>query len=403
MTPRERVLSTLNFESPDRLPKDLGGMLSTGISCFAYPRLVAALGLPERLPRVHDSFQMLALPDLDVLDALDCDVVTINGNVTNAFDQPELWHPYDFGGRLPALVLYPDSYEELDDGSIRQGGSLMVKDAYVFDADHGGQPLSMDGDVPRDDLDEVRERVKKHCVTEAETEQQADLCRRVRESSDRAVFLSSRIGTGMGIGAMGGLGVFPLLCVMEPDYIRDYHEIMTESAIENVERMLPAIAPHVDIIMMAADDWGTQHSTFASPDVFRELFQPYIRRILQVAHEIAPDVKLFLHSCGAIYDIIDDIVDCGFDILNPVQWPAGGHSYKEWKDKARGRIALWGGGVNAQGTLTVGNVDEVVTEVSEVVPVMKEDNGYVFNSIHNLLAEVDPAKIIAMYETAAAC
>ena len=75
ITSHERVLNALNFQPTDRLPKDLGGMLSTGISAFAYPKLVAALGLPPRLPRVHDTGQMLALPDLDVLDALGCDVV----------------------------------------------------------------------------------------------------------------------------------------------------------------------------------------------------------------------------------------------------------------------------------------------------------------------------------------
>ena len=95
MTSRERILTALNFAATDRLPKDLGAMRSTGVSAFLYPKLVAALGLPPRLPRVHDTSQMLALPDLDVLDALGCDVVTIDGGVTNAFPEPEKWHPYD--------------------------------------------------------------------------------------------------------------------------------------------------------------------------------------------------------------------------------------------------------------------------------------------------------------------
>ena len=104
MTSRQRVLTSLNFGLPDRLPKDLAGMRSTGISAFAYPRLVAALGLPSRLPRVYDPYQMLALPEVDVLDALGCDVITVCEGVTNAFPEPDKWHPYDFNGRLPALV-----------------------------------------------------------------------------------------------------------------------------------------------------------------------------------------------------------------------------------------------------------------------------------------------------------
>jgi hypothetical protein len=68
MTSCERLHRAIEFKPVDRLPKDLSGMRSTGISCFAYPRLVEALGLPPRRTRVYDTWQMLALPDLDVLD-----------------------------------------------------------------------------------------------------------------------------------------------------------------------------------------------------------------------------------------------------------------------------------------------------------------------------------------------
>ena len=103
MNSRERVVAALNFNRPDRLPKDLGGMRSTGISAFAYPKLVEALGLPARRPKIHDVWQMLALPDTDVLDSLGCDVVAIDNDVTNAFEEPQKWEEYDFAGRLPAL------------------------------------------------------------------------------------------------------------------------------------------------------------------------------------------------------------------------------------------------------------------------------------------------------------
>ncbi|HQB04033.1 MAG TPA: hypothetical protein PLY90_12170, partial [Candidatus Hydrogenedentes bacterium] len=140
MNSRERVLAALNFEAFDRTPRDLGGMPSTGISCFAYPALVQALGLPPRRPRVYDTGQMLALPDTDVLDALGCDVVTLQPDVTNAFPQPELWHPYHFNNRLDAEVLDLSPFSALPDGSVRQTppGSVMPPHAYVFDVEHAG-------------------------------------------------------------------------------------------------------------------------------------------------------------------------------------------------------------------------------------------------------------------------
>ncbi len=400
-TSRERVLKALDFETPDRLPKDMAGMRSTGISAFAYPKLIAALGLPPRLPRVEDTGQMLALPDLDVLDALGCDVVTICDGVTNAFDQPELWRPYDFNGRLPALVRNPAAFRAEEDGTILQRNSRMPPSSYVFDELHGGQPLDLSAELPKPDLRQVKADLQAAELRDEQIIAILDLCRRVRESTDRAVFFNDgAIHTPICIHGYGGLAIFPMLCLTEPDFVAELHELATEHGLRNLRALLPEIRANVDILMMAADDWGTQRSTIASPKVFRQLFLPYRRRLNDEAHRLAPGVKTYLHSCGAIYTLLDMIVESGFDILNPVQWTAGGHSYREWKDKARGRIALWGGGVNSQVTLPLGTVADVAAEVTDVVRYLSQDGGFIFANIHNILAEIAPEKIIAMYRAA---
>jgi uroporphyrinogen decarboxylase len=162
---RRRVLDAIDFRKTDQVPKDLGAMGSTGISCFAYPKLVEALGLPPRRPRVHDTNQMLALPDLDVLDALDCDVVTVGLNTyTNAFDEPDRWHNYDFGGRLPAKVMHPELFSLRTDGTVIQqnknGAAVreMPPASYVFDSRHAGQPFDIAGELQRIDLDALLQR-----------------------------------------------------------------------------------------------------------------------------------------------------------------------------------------------------------------------------------------------------
>jgi uroporphyrinogen decarboxylase len=411
-TSRERVLQALNFQTPDRMPKDLGGMRSTSISAFAYPKLVEALGLPPRLPCVEDTGQMLALPDLDVLDALGIDVVAILDGATNAFEQPELWHAYDFNGRLPALVRHPENFRTLPDGTILQGrNQRMPPSSYVFDEEHGGQPLDLSADLPKLDLTQLRETMQSRVLEDERIVSIRGLCRRVRESTDRAVFFNDgALQANIGIGAYSGLAIFPMLCLTEPDYVTELHEIVTEYTLANVRALLPEIHQDIDIIMLTADDWGTQRNLIASPKVYRELFLPYYRRITDECHRIAPQVKLFIHSCGAIYDLIDLVIESGFDVLNPVQWCAGKHSYREWKDRAQrqqtgrqqtgGRIALWGGGVNSQVTLPLGSVDDVRREVTEVTDYLNQDGGYVFCNIHNILAEIAPEKVIAMYNEA---
>ena len=402
MTRRERVLRALSFQETDRVPMDLAGMASTGISCFAYPNLRRALGLPPRRPRVYDTGQMLALPDLDVLDALDIDVVTVMMDATNAFEQPELWHPYDFNGRLDALVQEPAMFQALPDGTVVQPqfGRSMPPSSHVFESEHGGQPFDLAGDIPKPDPEAIRAQYEKSRLREEDVERLVKMLERVRAESDRAVFFCGP-GANIGIGNFSGIAIFPIVCMMYPELVAELHEIITGYATETLEMLLPAIGPYIDIYLVSADDWGTQSGPLAAPDVYKDLFQPYYRRFNDTLHRLAPAVKSFLHSCGAIYDLIDPIIESGFDILNPVQWVAGGHSYQEWKDRARGRIALWGGGINTQVTLPLGTPGEVAREAAEITEYMKQGGGFVFCAIHNILAEIPGEKVVAMYRAAA--
>jgi uroporphyrinogen decarboxylase len=400
MTRRERVLAALNFRTPDQLPKDLSAMPSTGISCFAYPKLVDALGLPPRRPRVYDTGQMLALPDRDVLDALDCDVCTVMGaGCTNAFDEPERWHPFDFNGRLPALVQRPGNFAVRPDGVIVQSGTaLMGPDAFVFDAPGAGQPLDLDHDPEPFDLAKLEADLQAGLPTLEQVAAQAAYCARARAATDRAILFC---GLGTGLGYHGGIARFSMLCFTQPEHIHAYHELRTRYALQRVERLVPALAPHVDVLMMSADDQGLQSGPILPPVKFDELFVPYYRRVNDRVHALAPHLTCFLHCCGAVYDLLDGIMAAGFDALNPVQWSAGTATPRQWKDKARGRLALWGGGVNTQTTLPFGTVADVEREVARVVPCLAADSGYIFCAIHNLLAEIPPEKAIALYRTAA--
>ena len=402
MTSRERVMCALNFKPVDRVPKDLGGMASTGVSAFAYPKLVEKLGLPKRRCRVHDTSSMLAMPDMDVLDALGCDVVTIWGCVTNAFDEPDKWEDYDFNGRLSARVCDRSIFKDHPDGTITQpqNSSMMPPSSTVFDVAHGGNPLDLSAELPKPDLKQVKADLDKYFPTDEYIQKLVSHCKNVRNSTDKAIFLNGVISISISICIPGGLAVWPMICMTEPNFVQDYHALITEGAIKVIDAVLPEIAGSVDIIMLAADDWGTQQNLIASPVVFKDLYLPFYKQVNKCIHQHAPELKTFLHSCGAVYDIIDMIIESGFDILNPIQWSAGKESYKQWKDKCRNRIAMWGGGVNSQVTLPLGSVEDVANESKEVVAYFKQDSGYVFNSIHNITAEIEAEKVIAMYRAA---
>jgi uroporphyrinogen decarboxylase len=399
---RDRVMTSLNFCQPDAVPKDLGGMLSTGISGFAYPKLRAALGLPPLRPKMYDTWQMLALPDLDVLDALDCDVVHVTlDRHTNAFEEPEKWAPYDFNGRLPALVENLQAYQTEAEGTIVQdmfgSPARMPPTAYVFDHEHAGEVLDLDAELTEPDYEGLKKSLAAAEFTEERVRSIAAYCRRVRASTDRAVFFN---GLQVDLGFPGGMAAYSMMCLLHPSWVKQVHALKADHARRQAAALLPEIKDVVDIIMFTADDQGTQNGPILPPPLFAELYVPYYRQMTDALHRAAPRVKVFLHCCGAVHPLLEMIIDAGFDVLGPVQWSAGTQKYADWKSKCAGRIALWGGGVNTQRTLPLGTVEDVESEVAEVVPVMGKGGGFVFCAIHNILAEIEPDKVIAMYRTA---
>lgn len=402
MTRRERVLRTLNFEDYSAL--DMGGMLSTGISCFAYPGLVNTLGLPSRLPRVHDPIQMLALPDIDVLDALDCDIATVHlDEWTNAYrEDNSTWKPYAFNGRIQALVQNPDNFEAVGDGSVEyrneKGSYKMVPSSYVFDADHGGEPFNIFQLEPKKEtIESVKIQLEAAKLSDEKIVSIREYCKKARNSTDRAILFN---GLPMGLKYRNGMAEWSMFCLTDPDYVEEIHSCITDYWLDNAKRLLPEISSYIDIFMANSDDQGTQNSTILPPKIYNQLYVPYYKLMNNEIHHSAPNLKSFLHSCGAIFPLLDSIIEAGFDIINPVQWSAGNHSYREWKDLCRKRIVLWGGGINSQSTLPFGNLHEIELETKEICSYLKKDGGYIFTAIHNILAEISPEKIITLYNAA---
>lgn len=396
MKRRDRVLKALNFEETTRVPMDLGGMRSSSVSCFRYRELREYLGLKDGLPLIYDDFQMLAIPEPDVLDTLDCDVVFYDGRYSNAFDETEKFKYYDFNGRLPAMVANPSSYEVMENGTILKDGKSMPEGSTVFDSPHGGHGFDIDN-VYKIPLDDLRAELEQKILTDRQLEEFAIGCRSVREATDRAVFLN---GFEVNLNFIGGIANGSMLCLLEPEYVKSYNSMKAEYTAAHMERLIKVAGENIDLVLSGNQDMGTQNTTIVSPDIIDEMILPYFKVVNDAVHGANPNMKTFLHSCGAIFDVIDGVIDAGFDILNPVQWTAGGHSYREWKDKARNKLTLWGGGVDSQHLLPLGTIEEIKDQVREVVPYMKKDGGFVFCNIHNLTAEVTPDKIKAIYDTA---
>jgi uroporphyrinogen-III decarboxylase len=187
-----------------------------------------------------------------------------------------------------------------------------------------------------------------------------------------------------------------LSLVMRPGYIREIFEKQCEYALKNIELIYGATGDKAQVVFVTGTDFGTQTGLFASLESYRDLFKPFHAAVNRKIHELTP-WKTFIHTCGAIFELIPDLIDAGFDILNPVQISARGMDAGRLKKEFGRDIVFWGGGIDTQKTLPFGTPDEVYREVRRNIEIFGDGGGYVFNAVHNVQSNVPVENILAMF------
>jgi len=186
-------------------------------------------------------------------------------------------------------------------------------------------------------------------------------------------------------------GVEALLDLIVEDKIR-YWDIVIDWAIETRNE-------HKIQVISEADDLGSQTSTLIDPDQLRQIIIPRLKTIFTHVKKRLPGVKTFLHSCGAIYELIPDLIDAGLDILNPVQFTAAGMDLVKLKREFGKELTFWGGGVDTQSTLNNGSPQQVADEVKRIIDILAPGGGFVFAPVHNIQDDVSPENFWAMWDT----
>jgi uroporphyrinogen decarboxylase len=166
--------------------------------------------------------------------------------------------------------------------------------------------------------------------------------------------------------------------------------------LENLEKWMSAVGPYIDVILFG-DDLGGQQGPLISPDAYRELYKPYHKKLWGRAKELA-DVKVQLHCCGGIYELMEDLIEAGLDAVNPVQISCRGMDPARLKAEFGGRITFWGGGCDTQRILPMATPEQVRENVWELTRIFSPGGGFVFQQVHNILANVPPGNIAAMFE-----
>jgi len=397
MTPRERVLMAIAHEEPDRVPIDFAAWRSSGIQAPAYAALRRHLGINADKPfKLYDLMQQLAEPEPELIERFHGDVVQIHRLEPSFGIRIDAWKPMTLADGTQCLV--PRDYNPVP----RAGGgwSLLAPDgtevARMLSSGGYFEPVHFPLANARTPADiEAAPWPVMTAEEAAFIRAQGERWRRESDYATLACFGGNILENG---NFMFGFAEFMLRLGTDRDLVEYFFDRLVRWHIANLEVFLPAIEGIVDIVAVG-DDLGTQTSLIVSPTTYRQLVKPrqakvydYIRRN-STAH-------LFLHSCGAIEPILGDLIEIGVEIINPVQIGAAGMEPEKLKRKYGKHLTFWGGGCDTQHTLPLGTVADVEAEVRRLVATFKPGGGFVFTQVHNILANVPPEKIAAMYDTA---
>ena len=401
MTGRERILAALNHQEPDLVPIDFGAHRSSGIMAIAYARLKEHLGITTGGVYVYDLVQQLAIVESEVLDRFGADAVELGRGFAL---EEDCWRDWELPDGTPCKV---PGYIPLE----REGADWLIYNA-------AGDPIAVqregslyfeqivwplaDGNDPGfDNLEAALADVMWSAAgtPPAPLDDPAALvegARRLRASTDRAI-----------VGLFGGnlnevgqflFGIDTFLCMLagEPDRAHRFLDRLTEMHMAKLEVYLDAVGNSIDVIVFG-DDMGMQTGPQISPRMYDEFFGPRHSRLWHRAKELA-DVKVMLHCCGGIRPLLPSMIEAGMDAANPVQTNCAGMDAGGLKRDFGSAMTFWGGGCDTREVLPRRTPDEVRADVRDRVGTLAPGGGFVFQQVHNIMADVPPQNVVAMFD-----
>ena len=405
MKSRERILAAINHKEPDRVPIDMGSTPSSGISAIAYTNLKKHLRMDTGHTRIYDVVQQLAQPEDEILNHLGIDVVDV-GRMFNERDDhwydirmangqtaqyPTWFRPTSLRdgsyqakiddvviARMPAggafydqtyfpyLDGYPNNFKDLPNAMKTILWAALVHSPW----DHAGEP---------DFWDQLRQRTLQ-----------------LRESSDRALMVVCGCNLFEWGTFLRRMDNFMMDVFADQENVRALLDALMEIHLASLGKVCAAVGDIADILRFG-DDLGMDSGPFMSPEIYRDIFKPHHTRLNDYVHKNS-QMKTFIHSCGSIYKLLPDMIEAGYDILNPIQTNCVGMDPVTLKKEFGNDITFWGGGCDTRHILNNATPQEVKDHVKERIEILSPGGGFVFNTVHNILPEVDPKNIIAMFD-----
>jgi uroporphyrinogen decarboxylase len=369
MTSRERVLAAINHQEPDRVPLDIGGGASTGIVVEGYEKLKQHLGVSGRTEEMNKIFRVARL-DESVMQRLgsDCRPLGIKPpvNWTPPSVQPGTF--VDIWGITWRQAWYGDGcyYWELAHNPLA-GATIKDLETYPW-------PDPLDPGY---------------------TAGLAEEAKALYTETNYAIVADGGFKSFWELGYMlRGLEQMLMDLVLNPEFVSALMSKLLEINMAATGRFLDSVGPYIQVFR-TADDLATQKGSLMSPQTYRALLKPIYKRYFDFIKS-KTEAKIFYHSCGNVVDLMDDLVDIGVDIINPVQVSAMGDT-AALKARFGDKVVFWGG-IDTQHALPHGTIKDVKAEVRRRIRDLAPRGGYVLGAVHNIQPDVSPENIVAMAE-----
>ena len=409
MNSRERVLKALRHEEPDRVPLDSAGCSSTTIGAVPYAGLKRLLGVKGGDIAVYDPTQQLACPEQWYLDRFEVDVV----DATRSFSEDTTdWQDWELSDGTPAKI--PPWVKGLE----KENGGWVIRDAdgtvlgrmpsapanHFFDQAYW--PMADVGPEEYDRLDRYMPKslwtaMARHPGPLAQAaeypEQLRKATKKLYEETDYAIMLNSGLSLFETTWFLRGIDKALMDLISDRKNLERLLDRILEMNLAALERLLDACGEYIQVVKVN-DDMGMQDGLLMSRDLYLEVLNPRQKVMFEFIKKKQPGIFIWLHSCGAVSEIIGDLIDIGLDILNPVQTSAVNMEPERLKREFGKDITFWGGGVDTQQALPFGTPDEVAADVKEKISAFAPGGGFVFTQSHNIAPGVPPENVLAMFE-----
>ncbi len=406
MNSRERILAAINHSQPDRVPIDLSATPSSGISVVAYQNLIRYLGKNHLKTLVYDVVQETVQTEMELLDLFKVDVLDIGRNFNTGADY---WKEMDI---IPGhKALYPHWFdaEKREDGSMMakgvdgevigrmpQGATFFDQTIFPYEKGYPAEYSNLSQDLKRTVWGGVG-------FSPWDWSEEKDFWKFLRKKTielknktDKALL----IGIGCNLFETGTMmrrmDNFLTDLFLEPSHVHEFVDALMEMNMDKLAKTCDAVGDVVDIIKFG-DDLGTTRGPFFAAETYNEFFKPGHKTMCEYV-KANSSMHTMLHCCGGIYELIPELIEAGFEILNPVQINAVNMQPEKLKKEFGRDVTFWGGGVDTASILNRATPQQVKDHVKRNLEVFSVGGGYVFNTVHNIMPDVPPQNIMAMFE-----